>query len=119
MGMKEMMMIRGNAAFHIFDHHKYHFTMSNTPSFNAYLARQVALLRATGKVRTSETYQTALNRFNEFSAGREVAFSEIGVSLIGDLEEYLLSRRLCRNTTSFYMRILRAVYNRGVKIPVE
>lgn len=88
--------------------------MSNVPSFNAFLARQVSLLRATGRVRTSETYQTALNRFNEFTGGREVAFSEMGVSLIDDLEEYLLSRRLCRNTTSFYMRILRAVYNRGV-----
>lgn len=88
--------------------------MSNVPTFNAYLARQVSLLKVTGKIRTSETYQTALNRFSEFTGGREVTFSEMAVGLVDDFEEYLLSRHLCRNTTSFYMRILRAVYNRGV-----
>ena len=34
--------------------------------------------------------------------------------LVDSFEEYLIGRNLSRNSTSFYMRILRAVYNRGV-----
>ena len=87
--------------------------MSRAPSFNAFMAKQIAMLQETGKIRTSEAYRAALNRLNDFLGGREISFSEIDADLIGAFEENLLSRHICRNTTSFYMRILRAVYNRG------
>lgn len=89
--------------------------MSRAPLFNAFMAKQIAILQETGRIRTSETYRVALNRLNEFLGGREIAFSEIDADLIEAFEENLLSRHICRNTTSFYMRILRAVYNRGVE----
>ncbi len=87
--------------------------MSNSNSFNSYMERQIALLRAAGKVRTAETYEAAFRRFSEFLDGREIMFPEITPGLVHEFEEFLLGRHNCRNTTSFYMRVLRAVYNRG------
>jgi integrase len=55
-----------------------------------------------------------LNRLEEFLGGREIGFAEMNADLIDNFEEYLNGRNISRNTTSFYMRILRAVYNRGV-----
>ena len=88
--------------------------MSAIPSFNTFMQRQIRDLQKAGKVRTSETYRTALNRLEEFLGGREIGFAEMNADLIDNFEEYLNGRNISRNTTSFYMRILRAVYNRGV-----
>ena len=88
--------------------------MSTYPSFNAFMHRQINNLSEAGKVRTSETYQTALNRLEDYLGGEAVSFSKITASLIDGFEKYLSDRGNTRNTTSFYMRILRAVYNRGV-----
>lgn len=89
--------------------------MNKAPTFNAFMAKQIAILEETGKKRTSETYRTALNRLNEFLGGSTITFSEIDVNFIASFEESMRQRHICRNTTSFYMRILRAVYNRGVE----
>ena len=78
------------------------------------MQRQIKDLQKAGKVRTSETYRTSLNRFNDFLDGREVHFTEINSDLIDSFEDYLSKTNISRNTSSFYMRILRAVYNRGV-----
>lgn len=87
--------------------------MNNVLSFNAFMAKQILRLEKTGKLRTAETYHTTLNRFEGFLGGKEIRFVEMTPSLIERFEDYMLARN-CRNTTSFYMRILRAVYNRGV-----
>ena len=84
------------------------------PTFNNYMQRQIKELRKSGKVRTAETYRTTLNRFNDFLGDREIHFAEINADLIDGFEDYLTKRNVSRNTSSFYMRILRAVYNRGV-----
>ena len=78
------------------------------------MQRQIDDLRKAGKARTSETYLTTLNRFNDYLEGRQIKFKEMTTSLIDGFEAYLEARQNSRNTTSFYMRILRAVYNRGV-----
>ena len=88
--------------------------MSRIPTFNSFMGRQISMLKSSGNTRTAETYKAALNRFNDFLEGREVSFAEITPGLVSDFEDYLLSRHNCRNTTSFYMRILRAAYNRAV-----
>lgn len=71
-------------------------------------------MQKAGKARTSETYHTTLNRFNDYLEGREIQFKDVTTDLVDDFQTYLEARQNSRNTTSFYMRILRAVYNRGV-----
>ncbi len=82
-------------------------------------------LKQKGKIRTSETYAATLNSFRKF---RREAMLQCGLHKDGDImldgmtadlmeeyDAYLLNRDITANTISFYMRILRAVYNRAVE----
>lgn len=68
-----------------------------------------------GKHRTAETYMAALKSFSAFREHVDVLPDEIDADLIRLYEAYLYSRGVMKNTVSFYMRILRAVYNRAVE----
>jgi len=83
-------------------------------SFNAYIRQQIARLKRLGKIRTSETYTASLRSFSGFMNDKEVLFDQINADLIAEYEAYLKGRGNSPNTISFYMRILKAVYNRSV-----
>ena len=72
-------------------------------------------LKECGKIRTAETYTATLQSFSRFRRGRDLMLNEITPDLIQAYEAYLRARGAVPNTTSFYMRILRAVYNRAVE----
>lgn len=72
-------------------------------------------LKECGKIRTAETYTATLQSFSRFRRGRDIMLDEITPDLIQAYEAYLRVRGAVPNTTSFYMRILRAVYNRAVE----
>ena len=84
-------------------------------SFNDYICLQIARLKRLGKIRTSETYTAALRSFSGFMNDKEVLFDQLNADLIAEYEAYLKGRGNSRNTVSFYMRILKAVYNRAVE----
>lgn len=84
-------------------------------SFNDYICQQIARLKRLGKIRTSETYMAALRSFSGFMNDKEVLFDLINADLIAEYEAYLKGRGNSPNTVSFYMRILKAVYNRAVE----
>lgn len=68
-----------------------------------------------GRMRTSETYSCTLNSFMRFRKGVDVYINEIDSELLLSYEAWLKGQGVCLNTISFYMRILRAVYNRAVE----
>ena len=68
-----------------------------------------------GKIRTSETYTAALKSFSSFMKGSDILFGELSSDLLMEYEAYLKNRGNSPNTISFYMRILKAVYNRAVE----
>lgn len=72
-------------------------------------------LKECGKIRTAETYTATMQSFSRFRRGRDLMLDEITPDLIQAYEAYLRARGAVPNTTSFYMRILRAVYNRAVE----
>lgn len=73
-------------------------------------------LKRIGKERLSETYTTTVNSFLRFCGGHgDLRFSEIRPELIREYEAWLNEQGLVPNTTSFYMRNLRAIYNRAVE----
>lgn len=84
-------------------------------SFNDYICQQIARLKRLGKIRTSETYTAALRSFSGFMNDKEVLFDQLNADLIAEYEAYLKGRDNSPNTVSFYMRILKAVYNRAVE----
>lgn len=84
-------------------------------SFNVYISMQIARLKRLGKIRTSETYTAALRSFSSFMNASEVLFNQLNADLFAEYEVYLKDRGNTPNTISFYMRILKAVYNRAVE----
>ena len=75
----------------------------------------IVRLKQMGKQRTSETYQTTLKSFMRFRKDKDLLLDEITSEMIQTYEAYLQNRGISRNSSSFYMRILRAVYNQAVE----
>ena len=80
-----------------------------------FMQETIVQLQKLGKTRTAETYQSALASFMRFREEKDVLISHIKDNLIVAYENSMKASGLSSNTTSFYMRILRAVYNRAVK----
>ena len=84
------------------------------PSLLQFMQAVISRLRRLGRMRTAETYSSALSSFMKFSGGRDVPLDDVDGDLAELYESWMRSAGLCPNTVSFYMRILRAVYNRAV-----
>lgn len=80
-----------------------------------FMQNVIAQLRHMGKQRTSETYLATLRSFMNFRENKDILLEEIDQDTMLLYEAYLHNKGLTRNTTSFYMRILRAVYNRAIE----
>lgn len=80
-----------------------------------FMRRLIDRLKTNGKFRTSETYIAAMNSFSKFRHGEDIMIDSIGPAVIEDYEAWLMCRGVVPNTASFYLRILRAVYNRAVE----
>lgn len=83
--------------------------------FVAFAQRLVSQMVLLGKKRTAETYNTATNSFLRFRDDLDVPLEEVDSNLMMGYESYLKNTGVCPNTISFYMRNLRAIYNRAVE----
>lgn len=89
--------------------------VSSKTSFFSFMKSIIKQLKQLGRVRTSETYKATLNSFMAFLKEQDVPIYGITSNLMLLYEAYLKGRGVCMNTVSFYMRNLRAVYNRAVE----
>ena len=89
--------------------------MSKEASLFTFMHGVIAQLKQLGKIRTSETYTATLKSFMAFRKDQDVPLEGISSDLMLLYEAYLKARGVRMNTISFYMRILRAVYNRAVE----
>lgn len=80
-----------------------------------YMERIIAKLKQNGKVRTSETYKSALNSFSKYRNDEDIMLDCITSETMEGYEAWQRNRGVAPNTISFYTRILRAVYNRAVE----
>ena len=88
---------------------------ANRQSLFNFMQNVITRLQQMGKQRTSETYRCTLKSFMQFRENKDVLLEDIDSDLMLMYEAYLQGRGLTKNSTSFYMRILRAVYNRAVE----
>ena len=88
---------------------------ANEYSLFCFMQRIIAGLQQMGKLRTAETYRATLRSFMQFRGGEDVLLDELNSDLMLIYEAHLRNKGLARNTTSFYMRVLRAVYNRAIE----
>ena len=89
--------------------------MTKEASLFTFMHGVIAQLKQLGKIRTSETYTATLKSFMAFREDQDVPLDGISSDLMLLYEAYLKARGVRMNTISFYMRILRAVYNRAVE----
>lgn len=80
-----------------------------------FMRKQVERLKKLNRIRTSETYQATLNSFMRFRENVDLTFGRLDSDLMELYEAYMKGKHLKRNTSSFYMRILRTIYNKAVE----
>lgn len=71
-------------------------------------------LLLSGKRKTSDNYKNLANRIKEFASNDYTSIHDIDCDFVESFEAWLLSRGVKRNTSSFYIRILRAVWNKAI-----
>lgn len=80
----------------------------------SFMTEIIHKIKRSDRFRTAETYSSTLNSFRLFRADKDIMLDNISPGIIEDYESYLQRKGVVPNTISFYMRILRAVYNRAV-----
>lgn len=79
-----------------------------------YIQKLIEALWKQKQYRTSETYSVTLNSFRKFRNGIDLYFEDMNSNLLISYEYYLKGKTLAPNTISFYMKRLRAIYNKAV-----
>lgn len=73
-------------------------------------------LRKIGKWRTADTYSKALSSLEHYLGQQaDIPLFEMDSYVMVGYESWLKGNGLCPNSTSYYMRNLRAIYNRAVE----
>ena len=80
-----------------------------------YMRTQIEQLRATKRLGTAKNYETTMCSFVEFLGDIRLPLSALTEQVITDYNSFLIQRGLVRNSVSFYMRVLRAIYNKAVR----
>ena len=91
---------------------------SGNPGLMPFANKLISQMRKSGKFRTAESYASAINSFRRFIKKPDIPLEEISSALIIEYEAYMKSTGICPNTTSYYMRNLRAIYNRAVETEI-
>lgn len=103
--------------------------VDNGRSLFRFMEDTIVRLRQQGKARTSESYTSTMNSFRRFLQcrlpdgygngrdinGADIPLDEMDSDTITAYEAYLRNNGVCPNSSSFYLRNLRAVYNRAVE----
>lgn len=88
---------------------------ANEQSLFTFMQEAIGQLKRLNRIRTSETYAATLSSFMKFREGQDILLYEVDSDTMMLYEAWLKGKGVCPNTISFYMRILRAVYNRAVE----
>lgn len=80
-----------------------------------FMREQVEGLKRANRWGTAQNYEKALRSFSAFLEGKDLTFHVVTESLIGEYNAHLFRRGMVRNSVSFHMRILRAVYNKAMR----
>lgn len=80
-----------------------------------FMENVIERLRQLNHIGTAKNYCAALGSFKRFRDNENIPLEAIDLLTMEDYQAYLKSTGLTPNSISFYMRILRAVYNRAVE----
>lgn len=86
----------------------------STPVLN-FIRQQITTMRNARRFGTAQNYEKTLKNFTEFLQGTNPPFTAITEQLVAEYNAFLVQRGMVRNSISFYMRIMRAIYNKAVR----
>lgn len=81
--------------------------------FLTFMDKQIGLLIKNGCLGTARNYLCARNSFASFLHNQDIAIHLMTEDFILEYDSWLKKRGITRNSLSFYMRILRSVYNKA------
>ncbi len=84
-------------------------------SLISFFEEQIEHCKQNKQLGTACNYRRTLNSLQDFLNGKDLSFRRITETRILEYEQWLAQRGLARNSSSFYIRNLRAVYNKAVK----
>ncbi|MCR4765086.1 MAG: site-specific integrase [Bacteroidaceae bacterium] len=87
--------------------------IKKNPTLSSWIAHLSDEFRLEGRIRTSITYRAALKSFMLFRKNKDIKIKDLDTHIIQQYERFLLEKGLVPNSISFYMRILRAAYNKA------
>ena len=88
--------------------------LTKESSLFCYMGNVIVRLQRLNRIGTANNYRAALGGFRRFRNNEDVMLETIDHILIEEYQSYMKQQGLALNSISFYMRILRAVYNRAV-----
>lgn len=80
-----------------------------------FMKQEIDNIKAIGKIRTSETYAATLSSLKKFRNNQDLLLDDMDSNIIMSYEAYLKNNGVSHNSSSFYMRNLRAIYNKAVE----
>ena len=106
---------RGGASYTVADIIKRYNSSECHVSVLDFMKNQIRLMRNAHRLGTALNYEKTMKSFADFLAGSYLPFSAMTEQLIADYNAFLVQRGMVRNSISFYMRVMRAVYNKAVR----
>lgn len=79
-----------------------------------YMEKIIKELESNKQSSTADNYKSTLKSFKRFRKGKNIMLGKINDKMMQQYEMYLKNEGIKMNTISFYMRVMRAVYNRAV-----
>jgi integrase len=83
-------------------------------TIGAFTEKLAAEMEQNGLRRTASAYRTTVGRLRAFNGGQDIGTDQLSTALIGNFQQTLKAEGCSMNTISFYMRTLRAIYNKAV-----
>lgn len=82
----------------------------------AFIRLQIAQLESENRLGTARNYHSTLLSFSQFLKDKDIPFELFTETLVYEYNAYLKQRGIVRNSISFYMRVLRSIYNKAQKL---
>ncbi|MBC8987731.1 phage integrase SAM-like domain-containing protein [Pedobacter sp. N36a] len=75
-------------------------------------------LKIDNKIRNAWLYESAINALKRFHPDESLTFEQNDFEFLDNYKKFLLRRDVKHNTAFFYIRTLRAFYNKDIKLKV-
>ncbi len=92
------------------------FKSSDTyASISSFFEEMIESCKRNRRIGTATNYRRTLSSFMNFLNNRDIPFTLITENMIENYEKWLSDKSISRNSSSYYMRNLRSVYNKAVR----